>query len=410
MLKNISPALMLLCIVGAAGAQSQQRSTTVYPVFSAGLIWSPIEDGSITLSVDKLVYFPGDTVRLTIRQNDSIAAFTVTPILVDGGIAFHPVGPNTYFAAIPETLMPGSYHISLKVVDAQGRRFVYATSCVVEVEEYQAVERVDKYASIGPEAGGRDPLAAEVLDREQIKNLHVIFHRDSIREHMGPQFLTITTVVQTREGTMVQTYVRRVMTFRSRGGPNRDLAMFLQYRKAYGAYAVIRPEDLKQVQVEVDSLPDWALVKVSIEPDNTITIGEVDNSNCVTRYFRVEGPSIEVGFTLGIPKVLYDTDARDTIEYGNTSAMMRFYYFDGTSGQRFPVNLGIGTFGVSSPIDISPGRGGFAMSVFLDVVELMRRVGIGFPMRVNAGLELVPFFPIHRRSRVLLNAQLGVTL
>ena len=410
MLKNIFHAIMLLCIVWIASAQSQQQSTTVYPVFSTGLIWSPIEDGSITLSVDKLVYFPGDTIRLKIQQNDSIAGITVTPILVDGGIAFQPVGPNAYLAAIPETLMPGSYHISLKVVDAQGRRFVYATSCAVEVEEYQAVERVDKYASIGPERGGRNPLAAEVLDREQIQNLHVIFHRDSIGAHMGPQFLTITTVVQTREGTVVQTYVRRVMTFRSRGGSNRDLAMFLQYRKAYGAYAVIRPEDLKKVQVEVDSLPDWALVKVSIEPDNTITIGEVDNSNCVTRYFRVEGPSIEVGFTLGIPKVLYDTDARDTIEYGNTSAMMRFYYFDGTSGQRFPVNLGIGTFGVSSPIDISPGRGGFAMSVFLDVVELMRRVGIGFPLRVNAGLELVPFFPIHRRSRVLLNAQLGVTL
>ncbi len=410
MLKFIYLGLMLLYIVGAASAQSQQRSTTVYPAFSAGLIWSPVEDGSIALSVDKLVYFPGDTVHLTIRQNDSIATFTVAPILLDGRITFKSVGPDTYFAAIPETLMPGSYHVSLKVVDSQGRRFVYATSCVVEVAEYQAIERLDKYVSIGPEPGSKDQLTAEVLNREQIQNLHVIFRRDSIREHMGPQFLTIRTTVLSREGTTVQTYVRRVMTFRSRGGPNRDLAMFLRYRKAYGAYAVIRPEDLKQVQVELATLPDWAVVKISIEPDYGSTIGEVDKSNCVMRYFRVEGPAIEVGFTLGIPKVLYDTEARDTVEYGNTSAMMRFYYFDGTSVQRFPVNLGIGTFGVSSPIDISPGRGGFAMSVFLDVVELMRRVGIGLPMRVNAGLELVPFFPIDRRSRLLLNAQLGLTL
>ncbi len=410
MVKFISFGVMLLCIVGAVSAQSHQKTATVYPVFSTGLIWSPIEDGSITLSVDKLVYFPGDTVRLTILQGDSSAVSTVTPILADAGMAFKSVGPNTYLAVIPETLMPGSFHISLKVVDAQGRRFVYETSCVVEVEEYQAVERVDRYASIGPEPGGRDLLSAEVLDRSQIKNLRVIFHRDSIREHMGPQFLTIRTTVQTREGTTVQTSVRRVMTFRSRGGSNRDLAMLLQYRKAYGTYAVIRPEDLKRVQVEVDSLPDWAVVKISIEPDYSITIGEVDKSNSVTRYFRVEGPSIEVGFTLGIPKVLYDTEARDTIQYGNTSAMMGFYYFDGTSGQLFPVNRGLGTLGVSSPIDISRGRGGFAMSVFLDVVELMRRVGIGFPMRVNAGLELVPFFPIGRRSRVLLNAQLGLTL
>ena len=54
MLKSISSGLILLCIVGAASAQSQQRPTTVYPAFSAGLIWSPTEDGSITLSVDKV--------------------------------------------------------------------------------------------------------------------------------------------------------------------------------------------------------------------------------------------------------------------------------------------------------------------------------------------------------------------
>lgn len=393
---------MLICIAGAASAQSQQRSTTS--------IWSLLDDGSIVLSVDKPVYFPGDTVRLTFRQNDSSAVATFTPTLINGGIAFKSVGSNTYIAAIPETVMPGTYHVSLIVVDAQGRSSVYETNCVVEVEEYQAVEQISDYASIGPEAGSKDPLTAEVLDRKQIRNLHVIFHRDSIHEHMGPQFVTIRTTVQSREGITVQTYERRVMTFRSRGGSNRDLTMFLRYRKAYGAYAVIRPEELEQVQMDVDSLLDWAIVKVSIEPDYAITIGEVDKSNSVTRYFRVGGPSIEIGFTLGIPKVLYDTQAKDTVEYGNTSAMMRFYYFDGTSGQRLPVNLGIGTFGVNSPIDISAGRGGFAMSVFLDIVELMRRLEVGFPMRVNAGLELVPFFPIDKRSRLLFNAQVGLTL
>jgi hypothetical protein len=393
---------MLICFVGAASAQSQQRSTTS--------VWSSLEEGSIAPSADKPVYFPGDTVRLTIRQNDSTAVAILTPILVGGGITFKSVGSNTYIAAIPETVMPGSYHVSLRVVDAQGRRFIYETNCVVEVEEFQAVEQIVDYASIGPEAGSTDPLTPVVLDRNHIRNLHVIFHRDSIHEHMGPQFVTIRTVVQSREGITVQTYERRVMTFRSQGGPNRDLAMFLQYRKAYGAYAVIRPEELEQVQMDVDSLPDWAIIKVSIEPDYAITIGEVDKSNSVTRYFRVQGPAIEIGFTLGIPKVLYDTQAKDTVEYGNTSAMMRFYYFDGTSGERFPVNFGIGTFGVNSPIDISPGRGGFAMSIFLDIVELMRRLEVGFPMRINAGLELVPFFPIDKRSRLLFNAQVGLTL
>jgi hypothetical protein len=402
MLKFIFQGITLICIVGAASAQSQQSSTT--------FIWPSLEDGGIVLSVDKPVYFPGDTVHLAIRQNDSTTTATVTPMLATKGITFNYVGSNTYFAVITETVMPGSYYVSLRVADAQGRRFVYETNCVVEVEESQAVERIDNYASIGPEAGSKDPQKAVVLDREHIQNLHVIFQRDSIHEHMGPQFVTISTMVQSKEGTTMQTYERRVMTFRSCGGPNRDLAMFLRYRKAYGSYAVIRPDELDQVQVDVDSLPDWAIVKVSIEPDYAITIGEVDKSNSVTQYFRVQGPAIEIGFTLGIPKVLYDTQARDTVEYGNTSAMMRFYYFDGASGDRLPVNFGIGTFGVNSPIDISAGRGGFAMSVFLDMVELLRRLEIGFPVRINAGLELVPFFPIDRRSRLLLNAQVGLSL
>ncbi len=410
MLKSVFPGLILICIVGVTSAQSQQGATTDHPALPGGLVWSSLDDGSIALSVDKLVYFPGDTVHLTIRQSDSILTATVTPRLVNMGTTFKAAGPSTYFAVIPESVMPGSYHVGLRVVDAQGGRFIYETNCVVEVEEYQAVERVDKYASIGPEPGSMDPLTAEVLDRKQMRTLHVIFHRDSIQERMGPQFLTIRTTVLSREGITMQTYERRVMTFRSRGGPYTDLAMFLQYRRAYGAYAVIRSDELEQVQLEVDSLPDWAIVKVSVDPDYTITIGEVDKSNTVTRYFRVDGPSIEMGFTLGIPKVLYDTQARDTVEYGNTSAMMRFYYFDGKSGQRFPVNFGIGTFGVNSPIDIGQGRGGFAASIFLDVVEVLRRISVGLPMRVNAGLELVPFFPIDKRSRLLLSAQLGITL
>jgi hypothetical protein len=402
MLKFIFPGLMLICIVGAANAQLQEGSAT--------LIWSSLEEGTVVVSVDKPVYFPGDTVRLTIRQNDSTAAAIPTPILVGGGMTFKSVGSNTYIAAIPGTVMPGSYHVGLIVVGAQGRRFGYETNCVVEVEESQSVEQIDNYASIGPEAGSTDPLTPVVLDRNHIRNLRVIFHRDSIREHMGPQFVTIRTTVLSREGTTVQTYERRVMTFRTHGGSNRDLAMFLRYRKAYGAYAVIRPEELEQVQMDVDSLPDWAIVKVSIEPDYAITIGEVDKSNSVTEYFRVKGPAVEIGFTLGIPKVLYDTQAKDTVEYGNTSAMMRFYYFDAATGDRLPVNFGIGTFGVNSPIDISAGRGGFAMSIFLDIVELMRRLEVGFPMRINAGLELVPFFPIDKRSRLLFNAQVGLTL
>ena len=48
-------------------------------------------------------------------------------------------------------------------------------------------------------------------------------------------------------------------------------------------------KNLKQVLVPVDSLPDWAILGIHIEPDYTIKIGAVDRSNTMTQYFRVRG-------------------------------------------------------------------------------------------------------------------------
>jgi len=216
--------------------------------------------------------------------------------------------------------------------------------------------------------------------------------------------------VQLRDGTTAQTFERRVLTFRSDNNPNRDRAMLIQYRSAYGSYAAIRSEEFTQVQIHLDSLPDWAIIKINIEPDYTIKIGGYDQSNSYTRYFRVRGPKIEIGFSLGIPKVLFDTQAEDTLDYGNTSAMIRFYYVNEISGNRFPVNIGVGTFGVSSPLDVNVGRGGFAFSIFLDVVEMTRILGLDLARRITAGLELAPFFPIEKRARFLIVAQVGLAL
>jgi hypothetical protein len=115
-------------------------------------------------------------------------------------------------------------------------------------------------------------------------------------------------------------------------------------------------------------------------------------------------------FALAFPKVLYDTQAKDSIKYGKISAMMRFYYVKTSSGHRFPVNIGIGTLGVNSPIDIAEARGGFAASIFLDVIELIRNLGFDFSMKANAGLELMPFFSIKRKPRILFNAQVGFVI
>lgn len=398
----VLPSLMLFLVIGTMRAQAD-LSTTV-------LIRLPGADESVVISQLEPVYFPGDTVRLSILRADKEGTVVVTPTLTIGGTTLQSLGGDEYIAVIPTDVTPGSYPVHLNVLDAQGRRLLYSTDCVVEVEEYQDVEQVGRYVRIVPDSGGKDLKTAVTLDREQIRGLQVVFLRDSIRAGMGPQFVTIKTAVQSRRGTTMQTFERRVLTFRSNGDPNKDRALFIQYRTAYGPYAAIRTEELEKVQIDVDSLPNWAVIRITVEPDYTIKIGAVDHSNAVTRYFRVKGRRVEAGFTLGVPKVLYDTRAEDKIDYGKTSAMVRLYYVDGASGHRFPINFGLGTFGVNSPIDVSVGRGGFAASVLLDVIELMRRLDMDIGTKVNAGLEVTPFSSIRRKSRLLLDAHVGLAL
>jgi hypothetical protein len=400
MLKSIFIECILLCVLGILTTHAQSKATV--------LIQSTDEDERVDLSVDKSIYFPGDTVLLVIQRNDNTAtAGVITPILLIEGSTLKSAGRLRYIAVIPKNVTPGLYPIRLRVTDSEGRRFRYETECVVTVEEYQDVEQLTRYVSIIPEAGSNNIRTAVTLDREQVQNLMVHFQRDSIRLRMGPQFVRITTTVLLRDGIAASSYERRVVTYRSHGDPNKDRAMFIQYRTAYGVYANIRPEELEQVLVPVDLLPDWAILGIHIEPDYTIKIGAVDRSNSMSQYFRVRGPTMELGFSLAIPKVLYDTRAKDTIEYGNTSAMVRLYYNDPGTGNRFPVSAGIGMFGVNSPIDVGIGRGGFALSMFLDMAEMVRIVNIGFTKKINFGLELAPFFPIHKKARVLLVAQAG---
>jgi hypothetical protein len=393
--------LTIFCILFVWSVQAQQK----YPT----LIRSSLENEIIILSVDKSVYYPGDTVSITVQRNDSSATSAAIPILIMEGTTLKPIARNIYTAVIPLGTAPGLYRVRLRFKDSKGRRYVYATDCTVNVEEHQIIEKLSKYVSVEPE-GGEDQKSAVTLDRNQVRNLKVIFRRDSIGRGKGPQFVTIKTTVLLRDGTTAQTFERRVLTFRSDRDPRRDYAMLTQYRKAYGAYAAIRPEEFEEVKIKVDSLPDWAVVKINVEPDYTIKIGGYDQSNSYTRYFHVKGPTIEIGLSLGIPKVLYDTRANDTIIYGNYSAMVRFYYVNEITGRRFPVNLGFGTYGVNSPIDVGTGRGGFALSVFFNMAEMTRMVGIKLSKTITAGIELAPFFPLERKWRFLIAAQVGIAL
>lgn len=392
----------VLCILTTANAAAQKQNTA--------LIRSVLEDEGISITLDKPYYFPGDTVRLAIQLEDSTTTASVTPSIAIAGVKLVPDGQNAYTAILPNSVLPGSYRIRLNTRRTNGKKAVLETDRVIEIEESQVVERLDKYVDIAPSAGGSDPRTAETLDRAQIRGLRVVFQRDSIGPQLGPQFVTITTSVHLRDLTVHQSFERRVVTFRSHGDREEDRAVFIQYRTAYGPYAAISSEELERVVLPFDSLPPWSIIKVRVEPDYTIRIGAYDRSNSVTRYFRVRGPAIEIGFSLGIPKVLYDTQARDTVLYGNTSAMVRFYHVNLESGNRFPVSLGLGTFGVNSPIDVGVGRGGFAVSVFLDLVELMRTFGVEFIKSINAGMELSPFFSIGKKARLLINAQVSLAL
>jgi len=399
MVKSKVIKYIFLSVLVILSKQAQLKTTV--------LIQSTDEDERIDVSVDKSVYFSGDTVLLAIQRNDTTTAGIITPILHIEGTTLKSIGRRRYIAVIPTTVTPGLFPVSLRVTDSEGRRFRYETDCIVTVEEHQDVEQLSRYISIIPEGGSNNIRTPVTIDREQARNLEVRFQRDSIRPGMGPQFVRITTTVLLRDGIAAPSYERRVVTYRSHGNSNKDHEMFVQYRTAYGVYANIRPEELEHVLVPVDSLPDWAILGIHIEPDYTIKIGAVDRSNTMTQYFRVRGPTFETGFSLCIPNVLFDTRSDDQTVYGNYSATLRFYLTNALTGNRFPVSAGVEVFGVNSPIDIGSGRGGFALSMSLDIAEMIRIVNIGFTKKINIGVEIAPFIPIERKIRLLLVSEFG---
>jgi hypothetical protein len=148
-------------------------------------------------------------------------------------------------------------------------------------------------------------------------------------------------------------------------------------------------------------------VKIEVIPDEEYTRYAHRLNTKQAWHYRTKGSRIDNAFFLGIPKVLYDTKKKDPVNYGNASIMLRLYLLHAETGERYPVSLGIGTFGVNTPIDVSRTGGGFAVSLLLDVVELIRRLDVGLSRRFNAGLELTQFFPIQRQARLLLNVRVG---
>ena len=164
---------LIIFFLSAWHVHAQQK----YPT----LIRSSLEDEIIILSVDKPVYFPGDTVSIKVQRNDNTATTLATPILIIEGTTLSSIDNNNiYRAVIPQACAPGLYRVRLRVKDPQGRHYIYETDCIVNVEEHQVIEQISRYVSIEPKAGGEDLQSIVTLDRNQIRNLRVIFQRDSI--------------------------------------------------------------------------------------------------------------------------------------------------------------------------------------------------------------------------------------
>ncbi|HCA82064.1 MAG TPA: hypothetical protein DEP53_20225, partial [Bacteroidetes bacterium] len=65
MMKSVFIGCFLFCVVGISSTYAQSKSSV--------LIQSTDEDEWIEVSVDRSIYFPGDTVFLTIQRNDKTA-------------------------------------------------------------------------------------------------------------------------------------------------------------------------------------------------------------------------------------------------------------------------------------------------------------------------------------------------
>jgi hypothetical protein len=269
---------------------------------------------------------------------------------------------------------------------------------------------LNRFVHIAPVAGGNSQKSAVALDKSELKDLVVGFARENLTDEEGPQFVKVTSTITTREGDIFDKTMQYAFTFARRINPDSDESTMRLYVQQILPFGFVSKRKIDSVDIQIDSLPDWSVLKIEVSPDEEYTKYSRRFATKCTWYYRAKGRRWETAFFLGIPKVLYDTRERDTLSYGNASAMLRFFLLDGETGSRFPVNVGVGTFGVSTPIDVSKQGGGFAVSFFFDLVQLLsNEFGLDLGSHFNGGLEATPFFPIAHRARLLLNARIGIS-
>jgi hypothetical protein len=253
------------------------------------------------------------------------------------------------------------------------------------------------------------PDTAVTLRLSRIRDLRVVFERDSLDAKDGPQFLKITTISTAVDGKGLDENIQYAITFRRLQDPAADVGQLERFVNQVNPMGYYNAELVEAVPIQVDSLGPWGWMTVRIEPENELVkyYGRVRNR--LEFRVRVKGGRFQTGISLSVPKVLYDTCEDDSVAYGNSSAMFRIYALHGRTGERYPLDVGIGTFGINSPIDVSKKGGGFAVSLYFDVIQMMRILKLRLPYKVNAGFDVSPFFPVGHRSRVLFSARLGFT-
>lgn len=277
------------------------------------------------------------------------------------------------------------------------------------MQRFGSVASLGRYLVLTTGIRTIDPDNPVTLDPEEIAQLRIRFRRDSLRDEEGPQFLKVSTSSVDKGGQLLDQNVQFAVTFSSKGDVRADLRELDRIRAHISPLGFMNPDLIDEVPIQVDSLSLWGRLVVRVEPEQDVVKYYGRIRNTLEFQILVRGSRFDVGFTLSVPKIVYDTRSSDSVQYGNTSAMLRFYYLDQEHGTRYPLSIGVGTIGINSPIDVSKSGGGFVVSFYLDLIQLLRMDILGFARNINAGFDVSPFFPLKNKSRVLLGIRVGIT-
>ncbi len=303
-------------------------------------------------------------------------------------------------------------------VSRQGRlRPLLVASCIlvsslqvmgqIAAQPTRMIVPLRSFVSVSPIAGAGSQKSAVTTAKPDLASLTVYFDRSSLPPEAGPQFVRITTHVLNRDGDQLDAVDQFAFTFPREETPEKDADKMEEYARQIMQFGFISPGRSDSVQIRLDTLPDWGYVRIVVAPDEEYTKYTSRNNTRIIWHYRIRGSWLDSRFTFGIPKVIYDSQATDSVEYGNASALLRFFYVDRESGEQFPVSAGFGLYGVSTPLDVSKRGGGFVLSLYFDVIQFFRIYGLEITDRANAGLEIAPFFPVEKKPRVLLSARIG---